>query len=127
VSTVGSYRHPDGGSGRLVTELDANAPDSRPGFYYVTCRNSAGDYAFIRGPWVDDHAGALAAKRAVQTEGERVDPRAVFYAWGTARSETDLGPGVLGGPLSPEEARAIIDPPPVAPSKPRRQRRALSR
>lgn len=85
-------------------ELDASTPDTRPGFYYVTCRNGSGDYAFIRGPWVDDHAGALAAKRAVQAEGERADPRAVWYAWGTARSELDRGPGVLGGPVAPDGA-----------------------
>ena len=72
-------------------------PDPRPGFYYVTCID--GDrVAFVRGPWAD-HASALAAVHTVKVTAEDLDPRAFWYAWGTARSETDRGPGALGGAL----------------------------
>lgn len=111
---VASYRH--------AAELDSSEPDTRPGFYYVSCRNSNGQYAFVRGPWINDHAGALAAKFAVQREAERVDPKAIWYAWGTARSEDDKGEGVLGGPIDPAELLAKLEPPPAP--KPAARKRA---
>lgn len=78
--------------------MSAQAPDTRPGFYYVSVMDGP-RRGLLRGPWIDDHAGALAAVDVVRAEAERVDPRAAFYAFGTARSETDRGPGVLGGPI----------------------------
>lgn len=71
------------------------APDPRPGFYYVSVIDGP-RRALLRGPWVDDHAGALAAVDRVRRQAELVDARAVFYAFGTARTDVDRGPGVLG-------------------------------
>ena len=70
-------------------------PDPRPGFYYVSCMRDDGAKRLVRGPWTS-HVDALANVRKVQTEAENVDARAVWYAWGTARSETDAGLGILG-------------------------------
>lgn len=75
--------------------MSDQAPDSRPGFYYVTAIDGP-RYARILGPFVDDHAGALAAVEATRTEADRRDPRAWFWAFGTCRSVEDLGPGALG-------------------------------
>lgn len=72
------------------------SPDPRPGFYYVSVIDGA-RRAAVRGPWINDHRGAMAAVDAVRREAERFDDRAVWYAFGTCRSETDLGPGALGG------------------------------
>lgn len=76
---------------------EAQAPDPRPGFYYVSVMDGP-RRALVRGPWTN-HADALAAVETVRAEAEKADPRAVWYAFGTARCETDVGPGVLGGPL----------------------------
>jgi hypothetical protein len=75
--------------------------DNKPGFYYVTvrrCNNNAGigaQYRRLRGPFVNDHAAALAAVPAARIRACECDPRGVFYAYGTARSEVDLGPGLF--------------------------------
>lgn len=75
-------------------------PDTRPGFYYVSVIDGP-RRAIVRGPWVDDHRGALRAVEAVRREAERFDDRAIWYAFGTCRSDTHLGPGALGGPVVP--------------------------
>lgn len=67
--------------------------DPRPGYYYVTAMDS-GRSARAAGPY-GTHAAALDDVYRVKEEIERGDPRAAFYAWGTMRSETDLGPGFL--------------------------------
>lgn len=75
------------------------APRFAPGFYYVTVIDpSTNRRALLRGPW-PTHIGALASVARVRAEAEAVDPWAAFYAFGTARSETDAGPGVLGPAL----------------------------
>jgi len=76
------------------------SPDTKPGFYYVSVIDeSSGRRALVRGPWVNNHRRALAAVDAVRSEADRHDPRAVWYAFGTCRSDADLGPGALGGPV----------------------------
>lgn len=89
-------------------------PDTRPGFYYVSVVDGP-RRGLLRGPWVDDHAGALAAVDRVRREAELVDPRAVFYAFGTARAEVDRGPGVLGGAIA---SGHLIAPAPHTPCRP---------
>ncbi len=68
--------------------------DQRPGFYYVTALDG-GRSARIAGPY-KSHGAALDKVGPVKTLAEDVDPRAIWWAWGTMRSETDLGPGALG-------------------------------
>lgn len=80
--------------------MTGQEPDPRPGFYYVSVIDGA-RRAILRGPWVDNHRGALDAVDSVRREADRVDPRAVWYAFGTLRSVRHLGPGALGGPVVP--------------------------
>lgn len=81
-------------------------PDPRPGYYYVSVMRDDGDWRPLRGPYKDDHAAALAAVDAVRDEAQRLDPRGCFYSYGTIRSESDLGPGILG-PAATETRHAI--------------------
>lgn len=75
--------------------VPADPPIDQAGFFYVTCRNDSGETRRVRGPW-RSHAAALEAVTAVSREAGKLDPRACWYAWGTARAATDLGPGLLG-------------------------------
>lgn len=69
-------------------------PDTRPGYYYVSVMD--GDRAArLRGPYVCDHAGALARVEEARETLGRLDPRAAFLAFGTIRTDADLGPGYL--------------------------------
>jgi hypothetical protein len=77
-----------------ATTDDLQAPDPRPGYYYVSVVDGPRS-ARLRGPFVDDHAGALAAVHDARRALERLDPRAAFWAFGTCRSEVDAGPGFL--------------------------------
>ncbi len=70
------------------------AADPRPGFYYVSIIREGGAYVFLRGPFTK-HQDALDAVAPSREIAERVDPRACWYAFGTARRDTDAGPGVL--------------------------------
>lgn len=67
--------------------------DKRPGFFYVSVTNGT-ERRLLRGPFVT-HREAMEALPATREEAQRVDPRACWYAFGTARAEVDLGPGVL--------------------------------
>lgn len=55
-------------------------------FFITTARPGA--VSFVAGPY-RTHAEALAAFRSVQEYAERVDPRAVWYSFGTARARKD--------------------------------------
>lgn len=84
---------------KLIEEVLAE-PDTRPGFYYVTvqhslCRNAGADHWCLRGPFVNDDAAALAAVEEAQGKICELYPRAKWYAFGTYRSETDVGRGFL--------------------------------
>jgi len=72
-------------------------PDSRPGFYYVTVRRDAPrtEYRLLRGPFVNDHAAALAAVDETMRRAMSYDPKACWYAYGTCRSDVDLGLGLF--------------------------------
>lgn len=72
----------------------AGEPDPRPGFYYVSVLDGPKS-ARVRGPFKDDHAAALAAVDKTRRQLNHLEPRSAFYAFGTCRSETDLGPGYL--------------------------------
>lgn len=68
-------------------------PDLRPGFYYVSAIDGTRS-ARVRGPY-PTHAEALAMVDESSRVLTTIDPRAHFYAFGTCRSEADLGPGYL--------------------------------
>jgi hypothetical protein len=80
------------------------APDSKPGFYYVTAMD-AGRVARIAGPYVNDHASALADVARVKQEAERRNDRAVWWAWGTTRYADDQGVGPIEGGTDAQRAR----------------------
>ena len=61
-------------------------PDSRPGEYYVSVIDGPRT-ALLVGPFTNDHQAALDMVEQVRTKAEDLDPRAVFYAFGTARLE----------------------------------------
>lgn len=71
----------------------AGEPDPRLGFYYVSVLDGPRS-ARARGPF-EHHAEALAAVEPARTALVELDPRAWFWAFGTCRCETDLGPGYL--------------------------------
>ena len=54
--------------------------------FYVSAIRSAKEKALIAGPY-SDHETALAKVRDVARQAEDIDPRAHFWAWGTAGSE----------------------------------------
>lgn len=71
--------------------------DPRPGFYYVSAIHGVpvgNNWWAMSGPYTT-HAEALDRVDAVRRECEQLDPRSAFMAFGTMRSETDLGPGRL--------------------------------
>lgn len=94
-ASEGSHYHPQRHPEIVPREDGAgDRADLRPGFYYVSIEHN-GERRLVRGPW-SSHAAALAAVAEVRAHCERIDPRGAWYAYGTARSETDLGPGLLG-------------------------------
>ena len=82
--------------------------DERPGYYYVSVIDGR-RWLLLYGPF-DTHAAALAAVEMVRRLAVDVDPRAWFYAFGTARLDPDgpgpVPPGVLNSLLPPIGADA---------------------
>lgn len=76
---------------QLHTFSDQTGPDDSPGNYYVSCVD--GDrFAFLAGPFRNDHRAALAMVPQARQIACDLDPRAVFYGFGTCRTEpTPLG------------------------------------
>lgn len=61
------------------------APDPRPGFYYVTAtRDGGAHFALICGPF-EHHVDALDDVARVRSTFIETDSRAHWYAWGTCR------------------------------------------
>lgn len=89
----GSHYHPQIAPELVPFEGERQRPDPRPGFYYVSAIDGTRK-VFARGPF-PTHREALAVVDATRAIVSRHDPRAPWYAWGTARSETDAGPGAL--------------------------------
>lgn len=75
-------------------------PDNKPGAYYVTVLDG-GKMGRLLGPFIDDHAAALAMVDKVRAKAEEFDPRAAFYAFGTARLPTDGSVLLKAGLLNP--------------------------
>lgn len=74
-------------------------PDSKPGAYYVTVIDGK-RVGRLLGPFIDDHAGALAMVDQVRAKAEDLDPRAAFYAFGTCRVPADDSVPIRAGLLN---------------------------
>lgn len=86
--SIEAYTHPP--------TCSEQQPDPEPGDYYVSARD--GDkFWLLSGPYVDDHAGALAMVAKVRAHSVQHYARSHFYAFGTCRT-----PG--GGPGSYQKA-----------------------
>ena len=79
MKTVTSYVH-------RVPQVEQR-PDTRPGNYYVTAFDGPNRYSLLSGPYPNDHAAALADVDAVRALAQALDPKAVFYSFGTARMD----------------------------------------
>jgi hypothetical protein len=82
MKTIAAYRHPATDS--------AQEPDTQPGDYFVSVLDG-GRHALVSGPYVNDHAAALADVEHCRTLAEKHDARAVFYAFGTVRLASKSG------------------------------------
>lgn len=72
-------------------------PDTQPGAYYVTAVD-AGRVARLLGPFKGEHAHAVALLYVdtVRNKAEELEPRAAFWAFGTARwPEEETKPGSM--------------------------------
>lgn len=63
-------------------------PDTKPGSYYVTAIDGK-RVAYLLGPFAW-HLQALELVGAAQAKAEELDPRAFWYAYGTARIPDDV-------------------------------------
>lgn len=61
-----------------------NDADTKDGAYYVTAVD-AGRVALLLGPFINNHAGALARVQDVRTVANEMHPASVFYSFGTVR------------------------------------------
>ena len=87
-----------------MSNWNKQQPNQEPGNYYVTARD-AGKTFPMAGPFVNDHAGALAAVRSVREAACNIDGRACFMAWGTVRAPDDYTkPGRLNAVIEQEVA-----------------------
>lgn len=82
MATVESYTH--------HVDAEPQQPDPQPGLFYVTVidrhgNDGTGRVGFVLGPYVDDHAAALAAVPDARRHIERGYSRACWWAYGTAR------------------------------------------
>jgi hypothetical protein len=74
--------------------------DDRPGRYYVSARNDAGDAIPLLGPY-DSHVEALEHVALGRDLANVVDPRACWYSYGTFRAHDDIpAPAAIFAPES---------------------------
>jgi hypothetical protein len=76
MKALATYRH--------EAPASTQKADAAPGNYYVTVRDGE-RYALLLGPFTNDHQRALDAVEEVRRVAEELDPRASWYAFGTAR------------------------------------------
>ena len=89
---------------------DQKTQSTQPGEYYVSVRDGK-RAALLLGPFTDDHQAALDMVDAVRAKSAEIDPRAVFYSYGTCRvwgvDRVPIRPGSLnryfGLPTTREE------------------------
>lgn len=58
--------------------------DTRPGAYYVSAVDGK-KFTLLLGPFIDCHVCALSMVDHVRIVADRVDPKSVFYSFGTCR------------------------------------------
>ncbi|WP_293000011.1 hypothetical protein [Nevskia sp.] len=77
-------------------------PDTQPGAYFVTARSDDGATFWpMLGPFVNDHAAALAMVDKARDKATEIDPRAWWMAWGTTRLDADHPAAAKPGRLNP--------------------------
>jgi hypothetical protein len=71
-------------------------PDTKEGNYYVSVVDG-NKKGFLLGPFENDHKAALNMVEQVKVKAQEIDPRAVFYGFGTARVDKTVynHPGIL--------------------------------
>ena len=79
--------------------MNSAQPDSQPGAYYVTVINGP-RVGRLAGPFINDHAAALAMVDQVRKVAEEVNPRACWYAFGTCRLPNDDSVPIRYGSLN---------------------------
>lgn len=92
-------------------------PDSKAGEYYVTVVDGS-RVNYLLGPFTNDHASAIAAVDKVREKAEELDPRAIWYSFGTCRlpvgDKVPIRAGLLnkffGLPTNREEAQCTPTP-----------------
>ena len=93
--TIAEYRH---AGGRILQPTPAARCDCADGASYCGPADGIAFYvtaidgprvAYVAGPY-RDHAEAMEALPVARAEAERLDPRAVWYAFGTARGAAKL-------------------------------------
>lgn len=67
----------------------SQAPDNKPGAYYVSVRRGASDWRPLVGPFINNHAAALALVDRAQAKAMDMDPRACWYYFGTVRIDIE--------------------------------------
>lgn len=83
----------------------SQSPDTKPGAYYVSVMRGDGAWRPMVGPFIDNHAAALALVDKARAKAESLDPRAVWYSFGTVRVDSDAPPaGILNQFFSQELA-----------------------
>jgi hypothetical protein len=69
--------------------MTTQVPDTRPGNYYVTVRDG-GRTGLLAGPFVNDHAAALAMVDAAMKVACELHAPGYFFSYGTARMPSDV-------------------------------------
>lgn len=90
-SEDGPHYHPQSNVERRW--VPPHPPDRRPGYYYVSVMDGKKRF-FVRGPF-ETHIEAMRAVEPTKARMEELDPSAFWMTWGTARAETNHGPGTL--------------------------------
>lgn len=68
-------------------------PDTKPGLYYVSAMNETGrKWVPLLGPFPDNHAAALEKVDDVRTLACDIDPRGVWWSYGTVRIDHQVDP-----------------------------------
>ena len=92
MKTITAFTHP-------TPAPDAQAPDTTPGNYYVSAGESGSAHFYtMLGPFVDDHAAALAAVETVRSKCHELDRsgKSHWMSYGTVRMASDFTrPGKL--------------------------------
>jgi hypothetical protein len=88
----------------------SQTPDTAPGNYYVTMLDGT-RVALLAGPFVNDHAGALARVEECSRLAIHLNPIYHFNAFGTARYASDFtAPGKLNTHLGIEAPMPELSP-----------------